>query len=177
VDEAALVGEPHELGRLRGGQRERLLADDVLAGGERGLHLRVVEVIRRRDVDDVHARVRQQRLVALVRGRQAGLRAGALGRRADHAGDVDPEPAQGLDVDDADEPRADDGRPHRPSVPRPRQACPAAAAVTAPCPRGAARGKAPLDRRPVRTCPAAAVASEVQRTIHRARTGALTVRA
>jgi hypothetical protein len=40
------------LGRRRG---ERLLADDVLARGERGVRERRVEVVRRADVDDVDA--------------------------------------------------------------------------------------------------------------------------
>ena len=55
----------------------------------------------------------EHRLEALVRLRQARLLSRALGRRADHARDLDPEPAQRLDVHDADEPRPDDAGPHR----------------------------------------------------------------
>jgi hypothetical protein len=42
VDDAALGSELRELGRLLGVERERLLADDVLAGRERLLDLCVV---------------------------------------------------------------------------------------------------------------------------------------
>src|SRR5262245_43413042 len=112
MDEPALVCKAHELAGLPRRQRERLLADDVLPGLERRLRLRVVQVVRRRDVDDVDAVVLEQRLVALVRLRQARLLARALGRRPDDARHVDTEAPQGLDVDDADEARSDDGRPH-----------------------------------------------------------------
>ena len=62
-------------------------------------------------MDDLDAFVGQHRLEALVRLRQPGLLARALGRGADDARHVDPDSLQGLDVDDADEPRADDGCP------------------------------------------------------------------
>jgi hypothetical protein len=67
VHEATLLGQLHELGRLLRGDGERLLADDVLAGGEHGLHLRVVQVVRSGQVDDVDLVVRQHRLERLVR--------------------------------------------------------------------------------------------------------------
>ena len=47
--------------------RQRLLADDVLPGREHRLHLRVVEVVRRRQVNDVDTLVLEHRLEALVR--------------------------------------------------------------------------------------------------------------
>ena len=121
VDEPALLGEPEQLAGLRGGQRQRLLADDVLAGREHGLHLRVVEVVRRRQVDDADAVVVQHRLEALVRLRQAGFWR-ARGRRADDARHVDTEASERLDVDDADEPGPDDGRSdHAPTLTRLRE--------------------------------------------------------
>ena len=91
--------------------RQRLLADDVLAGGERLLHLRVVQVVRRRQVDDVDRVVREQRLVAVVDRREPPSRAARSGRRADDAGDGHAEPPQRVDVDDADEAGADDAGP------------------------------------------------------------------
>ena len=66
VDEARLLGALEKLRRLLGGQRERLLADDVLAGFERRQHLRVVEVVRRREVHDVDLLVGEHGLVRLV---------------------------------------------------------------------------------------------------------------
>ena len=68
VDESAALGELEQLGRLHRVQRERLLADDVLARLEDRLHLRVVQVVGRRQVHDLDALVRQHRLEALVRG-------------------------------------------------------------------------------------------------------------
>ena len=47
----------HELLSARGVHRERLLADHVLAGGERGRCERLVKVVRRADVHDVELRV------------------------------------------------------------------------------------------------------------------------
>src|SRR5215211_3708557 len=81
--------------------------DDVLPGGERLLDLAVVEVVRRRQMDNVHALVGEELVVAVDHRREL-LGVCALGRRADDAGDFDSEPPQGLDVDGADEPRADD---------------------------------------------------------------------
>jgi hypothetical protein len=138
VDEAAALGKLEELRRLRGIHRERLLADDVLTCLERRLDLRVVQMVRRRQVDDVDAPLREHRLEALERlgeRNRAALRANALGARPDDADDVDPEPAKGVDVNDADEPRPDDRRSqlshvrhrwpilraHAPPRPRPAQ--------------------------------------------------------
>ena len=65
--------------RLGRGQRQRLLAQDVLAGPRRGDRPFGVEVVRQRDVDGVDVRVGEQRLVRPVdrgmpsrRGRLAG---------------------------------------------------------------------------------------------------------
>ena len=56
VDEAAPRGQPRRARATLGrGHRQRLLADDVLAGGEDRLRLREVEVVGRGDVDDVDA--------------------------------------------------------------------------------------------------------------------------
>ena len=97
---------------LGGGRRERLLADDVLAGRERRRRQRGVQVVRRADVDDVDA-VRGHRLLGRavgVRHAEAGGRlARALGARRGHADDLGPGQARGAHVDGADEAgRADD---------------------------------------------------------------------
>src|ERR1700681_66294 len=93
----------------------------MLAGAERRGGLRVMKVIRRRDVNDLHPRVRQHRLEALIGGRQA-QRAGAVRRpsvtRSDDPKHLHAKPAQGLDVNRANEAGPDDGssdfadRPH-----------------------------------------------------------------
>ncbi len=67
-------------------------------------------------MDDVDALVGEHRVERLVRLRQAGLAARALRRGADDADDVDADPAQRLDVHDADEPRADHRRSHAPTL-------------------------------------------------------------
>ena len=102
VHETGRRREFDELRRLGGGHRERLLADDVLPGRECLLHLRMVKVVRRRQVDDVDAVVLEHRLEAVVRGREP-LRRGALGGRADDSVHLDSEPAERVDVDDPDE--------------------------------------------------------------------------
>ena len=110
VDEAARLGELEQLGRLLRRHRERLLADDVLPRREHLLGLRMVEVVRRRQVDDVDRVVGEQRLERVVDGRDR-LCGRALGRGADDARDVDAEEAQRVHVHDADETGADDARP------------------------------------------------------------------
>ena len=60
VDHARSGRQGEELGRVRGGHRERLLADDVPAAGEDRGGLLHVEVVGRGDVDDVHRRVGQE---------------------------------------------------------------------------------------------------------------------
>ncbi len=72
-----------------------------------------VQLVGRGDVDDVDALVGEHRLEALVGlGQHGGLGLGprALGRGADHPVHLHAEPAQRLDVHDADEPGADDRR-------------------------------------------------------------------
>jgi hypothetical protein len=54
-------------------QRHGLLDEDVLAGAERKQDVLVVQVVRRGDVDHVETRVRHQRLVAAVGGRDLPL--------------------------------------------------------------------------------------------------------
>jgi len=74
--------------------------------------VRVVEVVRGRHVDDVDSVVAEHRLEALVRlgqGHLRRLRPRPVRRRPDDADDLDAQPAERLDVDDADEARADDG--------------------------------------------------------------------
>ena len=110
VHEPARLREPEQLARLGRRHGERLLADDVLAGGERLLDLRVMQAVRRRQVDDVDRLVPEQRFVAVV-DRRDRLRGRSLRRRADDAGDRDAEPPQSVDVDDADEAGAHDTGP------------------------------------------------------------------
>jgi hypothetical protein len=107
VDDAALGGELRELGRLLGVERERLLADDVLAGRERLLDLCVVQVVRRREVNDIHIVVGEQLLVAPAHRREA-LRRRSLWGGSDDTDDVDSQPTQRLHVHGADEPGAHD---------------------------------------------------------------------
>ena len=79
MDEPALLGEAEQLAGLLRGERQRLLAHDVLAGGEHAFDLRVVEVVRRRQMDDVDALVGQHGLETVVRLREARLLARPLG--------------------------------------------------------------------------------------------------
>ena len=98
--------------RLLGRHRERLLADDVPAGGEDRQRLRDVEVVGRRDVDDVDAGVGEEvveRRIARATPSAVGAAAPRSGRAAEHAADLDADPAQRLDVDGADEAGPDDG--------------------------------------------------------------------
>ena len=81
-----------------GRHRQRLLAHDVLAGGEDRLRLRDVEVVRGRDVDDVDARVVEDRVEATGRPwptpSAAARAAPRSGGAAEHAADLDADPAQ-----------------------------------------------------------------------------------
>ena len=70
VDDAGLRRLIEQLLRLGGRHRERLVGDDVLALRDRGGVDRVVQIIRRRVVDDLDVGIVEQRLVAAV-----GLRA------------------------------------------------------------------------------------------------------
>jgi hypothetical protein len=106
------IRDPDELCGLRGRHGERLLADDVPAGGQDGLDLRVVEVVRRRDVDDLDPAVVENLIEAGVRRGHAQLVRAcrrAVLARAKHTVNLDADPAQPFDVDGADEPAADDG--------------------------------------------------------------------
>ena len=113
VDEAARArASLDEPGRLRGGHRQRLLADDVLAGGEDRRRLRDVEVVRRGDVDDVDGRVGEDLVeggVGVADAQGVGPGGAALRGAAEDAADVDADPAELLDVDGPDESGADDG--------------------------------------------------------------------
>ena len=111
-------GRVGEAGGLLRVERERLLADDVLAGGERGLGERSMQVVRRAQVDDVHLRRLHELLGGLVRARGAQLDRGlarALRARRAHAGDLRPGDPCGPRVDRADEAGAHDPGVHRPA--------------------------------------------------------------
>ena len=110
VHESAPLGQLDELRGLRRRHRQWLLADDVLARLERLLHLRMVEVVGRRQMDDVDLVVGENRVVALV-GASKPFGRGALGRGACDARHLDPDAPQRVDVDGSDEPRADDRGP------------------------------------------------------------------
>ena len=73
VDDAGLGRLVEQRLRLGRGHRQRLVRDDVLALGDRRRVHRVVQVVRRRVVDDVDVGIVEQRLVAAV---------GLAGRRA-----------------------------------------------------------------------------------------------
>ena len=111
VDEAARPRLVDEAGGFIGGQGERLLADDVLAGGENGRCLRNVEMIRRCDVHDVDGGVRQdvvERSVGVADAQPCRTCRAPLRRAAEDAAHVDADPAELLDVDGPDEPGPDD---------------------------------------------------------------------
>jgi hypothetical protein len=93
------------------GHGQRLLAHDVLAGLERGQRLFDVEVVGRRHVDDVDRVVCEEiRQGRVGQSNTEGIRplATATGRRAEDAAHVDADPAQGLDMNRADEAGPDD---------------------------------------------------------------------
>ena len=106
VDEAASLRELDELRGLLRVDREGLLADDVLARLQCRPRLRVVELVRRRQMNDVDAIVGEHLLEAVVRlGKRdrPALGARPLRRGADDAEDLYAESAQCVDVHDADE--------------------------------------------------------------------------
>ena len=93
----------------------------MLAGGQRGCGLRVVQVIRRGDVDDIDPLVVQHGLEAVVGGRQA-KRASAF-RGPGMAGSNDTmhlnaQATQGFHVHHADEARTHHGRADSSDRPR-----------------------------------------------------------
>ena len=110
------VEEPARAGDV---ERERLLADDVLAGRQRGLGERQVQVVGRADVDDVDVVGAHELLGRGERAPDAELGGGLLGaggRGGGDADDVGAREARGADVDGADEAGAGDrdseGRGH-----------------------------------------------------------------
>ena len=78
-----------QLLRLGGRHRERLVGDDVLALRDRRSVDRIVQVVRRRIVDDLHVGIVEQRLVAAVRLARAERVRLLLGRRLAAARDRD----------------------------------------------------------------------------------------
>ena len=101
-----------QLLRLGGGHRQRLVGHDVLALGDRGGVDRVVQVVRRRVVDDLDVGIVQQRLVAPVGLARAErfrlfLRRRLAAARDRHDVDVAETP-HGVDVMRSDEARPDD---------------------------------------------------------------------
>ena len=70
----------------RGVERERLLADDVLAGGERRLGERRVQVVRRADVDDVDVVGDSTSSSDVAKARSAPRRAAARSARSRRRG-------------------------------------------------------------------------------------------
>ena len=113
---ARVLGQRDELRRLGGGHAERLLAQHVLARGERVAGLRGVQRVDRAHVDRVDGRVREQLARARARARDAGrvrerprLRGIAAGdRRELHAGQA----PQRLGVPAGGPPRAQDADAH-----------------------------------------------------------------
>ena len=92
------AGVDHPL-RLGGGQRQRLLAQDVLAGPGRGDRPLGVEVVGQRDVDGVDVRVGEERLVRAVGASGCRARRRPLGAWAAVAGgDRDDLAASGADA-------------------------------------------------------------------------------
>ena len=114
VDDARLGRLIEQLLRFRGGHRQRLVGDDVLAFGDRGGVDRVVQIVRCGVVDDLNVGIVEQRLVAPVGLPRAERLRLLLRRRLAAARDRDDvdvaETPHGVDVMRADEPGADD--PH-----------------------------------------------------------------
>ena len=101
-----------EVGGLLGGHGQWLLAYHVAIRVEDESHLRVVEVVRRGDVNDLDAIVVEQLLEAAVAPIDAELTralGGSLRAGGDDAVHPHAEATEGLDVDGTDEPAADDG--------------------------------------------------------------------
>ena len=106
-----LAGEGHELGRLLRGHGQRLLAQHVLAGLERGLRHLEVQLVRRADVDRLDRLVVEQLLQRAVGLRCADRRGELRGlgvRDTEDAHDLAARPPQRLGVHPAHEPRPDD---------------------------------------------------------------------
>ena len=105
VDEPASLGELEQLRRLLRVIASGFSQTTCLPASSACLRLRVVEMVRRRQMDDVDAIVGEHRLEAVVRlGQRHGpLLAAPAPARADDTGDLDAEAAQCVDVDDADE--------------------------------------------------------------------------
>ena len=92
VDEPAGFGRLDQLVRFDRGHAQGLFADDMLAGRERSLRLADVQVIGRGDVDDIDARILEERLDRRigVRDTQRVRTGGATLRgAAKHATDLD----------------------------------------------------------------------------------------
>jgi hypothetical protein len=89
--EAALMAGAHHLAGVRAGERERLLAEHVLAGGGAGQDLGMVQRVWRREDHRLEIRV-AERLVQARRQREAVLRGERRGR-------------PGIDVDRAHHPQ------------------------------------------------------------------------
>ena len=103
-----------QVGGLLGGHGQWLLAHHVPIRVEDASHLRVVEVVRRGDVDDLDAIVVEQLIEAAVAPVDAELAralGGSLRAGGDDAVHAHAEPTQGLDMHGPDEPAADDGGP------------------------------------------------------------------
>lgn len=114
------VGHPRRVGRVPHGpglgrvERERLLADDVTAGLDRGDGERRVGVGRRRDRHRDHVVAGERPVEVGERVRHPGPLGppgGAVGIRAHEPDDVEPRRPEGRHVDPAPEPGADDDRP------------------------------------------------------------------
>jgi hypothetical protein len=109
MDDPRRVRELDQLSRLGRRQGERFLADNVLASRKRLLHLRVVQVVRRRQVHDVDAVVLEQLTQAPVHVAEPCF-GSSIRARADDAEHVDAEPPQRIDMNGRDEAGADERR-------------------------------------------------------------------
>lgn len=113
VDHAAIGRELDQCRRLAGRHRQRLLADEVPAGGQDLRRLDDVEIVRRGDVDDIDGRIGQQVIERRIRARHTErLCPGSATFRcaAEHAPNRDADPSEGLDMDRPDKSGPDDGR-------------------------------------------------------------------
>ncbi len=102
----AAFAASHQLDAFGGVHRQRFLADDVLAGGDRLQGHRLVQVVGRGDMDGVELWIGQQLLEGIERARQPhcfGAGGAVFWRGTENAYDLDPDPAQRFHMHRTDE--------------------------------------------------------------------------
>ncbi len=104
VDDACLTRPVNEVGPVCGRERQRFLADHVLASGQTRVNLVGVDIVRARDVNDVDVWGGGEGLHVFVDRWQVGslcLRSGSLRRGPDYPDNVDADAPKRLDMGEA----------------------------------------------------------------------------